>query len=119
MRFSISIEFFCGFAVADKFFDGLEVSNRPSYPIRTVEFHTGSCFANSKSLFLELQIFIFVLFRVLNYSRPRLVISSEIVCGSFYTDFHSQNYQFRCLTIIKESLFDLGCLIPALNEILK
>ncbi|XP_066016865.1 stimulated by retinoic acid gene 6 protein-like isoform X5 [Pocillopora verrucosa] len=30
------------------------------------------------------------------------------------TDFHSQNYQFRCPTVIKESLFDLGCLLPAL-----
>ena len=52
-------------------------------------------------------------------SKPRVVISSEIVCGSFHTDFHSQNYQFRCLTIIKESLFDLGCLLPSVNEILK
>ena len=34
------------------------------------------------------------------------------------TDFHSQNYQFRCPTVIKESLFDLGCLLPAVSEIL-
>ena len=26
------IAFFCGFAVVDNFFDGLEVSNGPSYP---------------------------------------------------------------------------------------
>ena len=32
MRFSILIEFFCGFAVVDNFFDGLEVSNGPSHP---------------------------------------------------------------------------------------
>ena len=32
MRFSILIEFFCGFAVVDNFFDGLEVPNRPSHP---------------------------------------------------------------------------------------
>ena len=42
---------------------------------------TDSCFANWKSLFLKLQIFLFVLFRVLNKSRPCLVISSEIVRG--------------------------------------
>ena len=34
------------------------------------------------------------------------------------TDFHTQNYQFRCPTVIKESLFDLGCLLPAVSEIL-
>ena len=42
---------------------------------------TDSSFANWKSLFLKLQIFLFVLFRVLNKSRPCLVISSEIVRG--------------------------------------
>lgn len=82
-------------------------------------FPHGFLFCKLKISLLKLQIFIFVLFRVLHYSKPRVVISSEIVCGSFYTDFHSQNYQFRCLTIIKESLFDLGCLLPAVNEILK
>ena len=82
-------------------------------------FPNGFLFCKLKISLLKLQIFIFVLFRVLNYSKPRVVISSEIVCGSFYTDFHSQNYQFRCLTIIKESLFDLGCLLPSVNEILK
>ena len=82
-------------------------------------FRHGFLFSKLKISLLTLQIFIFVLFRVLNYSKPRVVISSEIVCGSFYTDFHSQNYQCRCLTIIKESLFDLGCLLPSVNEILK
>ena len=43
----------------------------------------GSCFANWKSLFLNIQIFLFVLFRVLNYSRSCLVISSEFVRNSF------------------------------------
>ena len=31
MRFLVLIESFCGFAVVDNFFDGLEVSNRPSH----------------------------------------------------------------------------------------
>ena len=48
------------------FFDGFEVCNRTLSSFRTVEFHTDSCFANWKSLFLKLQIFPFVLFRVLN-----------------------------------------------------
>ena len=62
--------FFCGFAVVDDFFLRFLID-----PL------TDSCFANWKSLFLKLQIFLFVLFRVLNKSRPCLVISSEIVRG--------------------------------------
>ena len=87
MRFSVLIESFCGFAVVDNFFDGLEVSNRPSF-FRTVEFHTGSCFANWKSLFVKLQIIIFVLFCVLNYSRPRSVISFEFPLDFFFIIFY-------------------------------
>ena len=36
-----------------------------------------------KNLFLKLQTLRFILFRVLNYSRPCLVISFEILCGIF------------------------------------
>ena len=61
---------FYGFAVVDDFFLRFLID-----PL------TDSCFANWKSLFLKLQIFLFVLFFVLNLSRPCLVISFEIVWG--------------------------------------
>ena len=61
---------FYGFAVVDDFFLRFLID-----PL------TDSCFANWKSLFLKLQIFLFVLFCVLNLSRPCLVISFEIVWG--------------------------------------
>ena len=80
-RFWSNFFFFAVLRLWMIFFDGFEVCNRTLSSFRTVEFHTDSCFANWKSLFLKLQIFPFVLFRVLNYSRPCLVISSEMVWG--------------------------------------
>ena len=78
--------FFCGFAVVDDFFRRLFLIDPLILP-----FYVDFCFANWKSLFLNLQIFPFVMFRVLNYSRPCLVISSEIVWGillSLYFKFY-------------------------------
>ena len=69
MRFSVLIESFCGYAVVDNFFDGLEVSNRPSH---------------SSVQWSSTWVLVFVLYCVLNYSRPRSVISFEIVCGIFF-----------------------------------
>ena len=34
-------------------------------------------------------------------------------------DFNLENYQFRCHTVIKEIMFDLGCLLPPVSEILE
>ena len=79
MSFSVLIEFF---AVVDDFFDGFEVSNGPSHPSVQLS-STRILVLHIENLFLKLQTLRFILFRVLNYSRPCLVISFEIVCGIF------------------------------------
>ena len=80
--------FFFGFAVVDDFFLRFLID-----PL------TDSCFANWKSFFLKLQIFLFVLFRVLNKSRPCLVISSEIVRGILLivNFFYFLEIKYSCL----------------------
>ena len=66
----------------DDFFDGFEVSNGPSHP--SVQWSsTRILVLHIENLFLKLQTLRFILFRVLNYGRPCLVISFEIVCGIF------------------------------------
>ena len=81
IRFSVLIEsFFAVFRLWMIFATALRFLIVLSY-FRTVEVYTDSCFTNWKSLFLKLQIFFFVLFRVLDYTRPRLVISFKIVYG--------------------------------------
>ena len=157
MRFSVLVEFFGGFCSCGWFFSmALRFLIDPLILLYSGVLHRFLLYKLKKSLFLKLHVSPFVLFHVLNYSRPCIVISSEIVweilliffilnfififsgnkvllsfslhtwiwdwkwgeCG-FGWIFDLENYQFRCPTVIKESLFDLGCLPPAVSEILK
>ena len=74
MRFSVLVEFFGGFCSCGWFFSmALRFLIDPLILLYSGVLHRFLLYKLKKSLFLKLHIFPFVLFHVLNYSRPCIV----------------------------------------------